>query len=288
MEKTNLLFLGDSITAGVIAGPELDYRKMSYAKYIRNYFKSNGQLGTYHNFAVSGFMTSDILYQIENNITHNENIAFNILDEKVYRITKRRVGEHTIKFAHPDITIRDAIANADLLIMTAGANDLIRFFRKLSEHKPSIILKSLFKNEYADDSLQTALKNYMVIMNYIVSVNPNIEIILLANYFPSAEEHLHNRLIDKFSELEDALFDTVANQFPNNITLVKPRFTFSENADKYVTSLFDIHPSDLGHKAIADLALKAQTKIDYQNQLEVSNKYLVDTSNRSKEISEQN
>ncbi len=263
MEKYNLVFLGDSITAGVIAGPELNYQKMSYAKYIRNYFASQEQLCTYHNFAVSGFTTSDILKQLQTNITHNENIAFNILDEKVYKLTRRRQGHHTIEFTHPDISISEAISDADVLFMTCGANDLIRLFRRFSEESKGTFIKSLFTNEYADNALEMALHNYMIIMEYITSLNPDLEIILLANYFPSSEEILVNRLYSKFGQLEDALFDTVANQFPNNIKLVKPRFAFKDHAHAYITSRIDIHPSLKGHQALADLALSSQTKIEY-------------------------
>ncbi len=263
--KTNLVFLGDSITAGVIAGPELDYRKNGYAKYVRDYFALNDSLGTYHNFAVSGFMTSDLLRQFQTNITHNENIAFNILDEKCYRLTKKRVGHDTIKFTHPDISISEAIANADIVTMTCGANDLIRLFRKMNEASVSKVIRSLYTNQYSEDALENALKNYMIIMEYIIALNPKCEIILLANYFPSNDERLEKRLYEKFSKLEDALFDTVASHFPNNIKLYKPRFEFIENSKQYVTSKIDIHPSSKGHIALANMVLKTQTKIDYQD-----------------------
>lgn len=265
MSKKNLVFLGDSITAGVLAGPELDYRKKGYARFVREYFDRQDALGTYHNFAVSGFMTGDVLNQFKTNITHNENIAFNILGEKCYRYTKKKVATDTIQFTHPDITILDAIEQADLLVMTAGANDLIRLFRKFSDESVTKILHSILSNEYTQETLHTALKNYLVIMNLIIDINPDIEIVLLGTYVPSSEDAIVKRLYPKFSMLEDALYDTVASEFPNNIKLVKPRAIFKSNSKEFVTSKIDIHPSTEGHKALAELVLQNQTQVKYQS-----------------------
>ncbi len=265
MSKKNIVFLGDSITAGVIAGPELDYRKKGYAQFVREYFAKQNQLGTYHNFAVSGFMTSDVLTQFKKNITHNENIAFNILSEKCYRLTKKRVGQDTIKFTHPDIHILDAIEKADLLVMTLGANDLIRLFRKFSEESVTEVVRSIIANEYAQETLSTALKNYLVMMNVITDINPDIEIILLGTYVPTGETKLVDRLYPKFSKLEDALYDTIAEEFKTNIKLVKPRDLFKANSQEFVSSKIDIHPSTEGHKALAELVLQTQTQVKYSS-----------------------
>lgn len=265
MSKKNIVFLGDSITAGVIAGPELDYRKKGYASFVREYFENKKQLGTYYNFAVSGFMTGDVLNQFKGNITHNENIAFNILSEKCYRLTKKRVGQDTIKFTHPDIHILDAIASADLLVLTLGANDLIRLFRKFSDESVTKVIQSIISNDYTQETLHTALKNYLVMMNLVVDINPDIEIILLGTYIPSGEEAIVKRLFPKFSMLEDALYDTVGNEFPNNIKVIKPRNIFKANCKEFVTSKIDIHPSTEGHKALAELVLQNQTQIKYQS-----------------------
>lgn len=265
MKKTNIVFLGDSITAGVLAGPELDYRKKGYARFIREFFERHNQLGSYHNFAVSGFMTGDVLSQFRSNITHNENIAFNILSEKCYRYTKKKVGSDTIRFTHPDITILDAIERADLLVMTVGANDLIRLFRKFSDESVTKVLHSIITNEYTHETLHTALKNYLVIMNLIIDINPNIEIIMMGTYVPSGDEAIVKRLFPKFSMLEDALYDTVANEFPDNIKLIKPRNIFKANCKEFVSSKIDIHPSSEGHKALAEMVLQTQTKLKYQN-----------------------
>lgn len=265
MSKKNIVFLGDSITAGVLAGPELDYRKKGYARFVSEYFERQSVLGSYHNFAVSGFMTGDVLKQFKSNITHNENIAFNILDEKCYKFTKKKVDTDTIKFTHPDIHILDAIEKADLLVITAGANDLIRLFRKFSDDSVGKVLHSIIANEYTQETLHTALKNYLVMMNLIIDINPNIEIIMLGTYVPSGDEAIVKRLYPKFSMLEDALYDTVATEFPDNIKVVKPRALFKSNCKEFVTSRIDIHPSTEGHKALAELVLQTQTQVKYNS-----------------------
>ncbi len=265
MSKKNIVFLGDSITAGVIAGPELDYRKKGYAQFVREYFENANSLGSYYNFAVSGFMTSDVLKQFKENITHNENIAFNVLSEKCYRLTKKRVGQDTIKFTHPDIRILDAIEQADLLVMTLGANDLIRLFRRFTEESVTGVVKSIINNEYATETLSVALKNYLIMMTLITEINPNIEIILLGTYVPTGEVRLVDRLYPKFSKLEDALYDTIADQFKENIKVVKPREIFKANTQEFVSSKIDIHPSTEGHKALAELVLQSQKQISYKS-----------------------
>lgn len=265
MNKKNIVFIGDSITAGVIAGPELDYRKKGYAQFVREYFERQNCLGSYHNFAVSGFTTSDVLNQFKQNITHNENIAFNILSEKCYKYTKKKVAKDTIEFTHPDVHISTAIENADLLVMTAGANDLIRLFKRISDESVTKVLYSIFASDYAQDTLNNALKNYLIIMNFIISINPDIEIILLGTYVPTGDERLVKRLYPKFSKLEDALYETVAQEFPNNVKFVKPRNLFKSNCKEFITSKVDIHPSTEGHKALAELVLQAQSQVEYES-----------------------
>lgn len=261
--KSNVVFLGDSITAGVIAGPELDYRELGYARYIKQYMQETSQLGSYYNFAVSGFMTGDVLKQLDQDIYHNENIAFNILDEAVYKMTKKKLEMDTIKFVHPDVRIRDCISNADLLVMTCSANDLIRLFRRANEESASTIIKSILSKDYTEDTLQNALKNYMVIINLILMLNPNIEIVIMANYFPTHDDNITKLLYDKFTKIEDALFDTLADGFGEKITILKPRELFKEHADEYLPVLIDIHPSDVGHQALADFVLSNQKTVAY-------------------------
>ncbi len=265
MSKTNLVFLGDSITAGVISGPELDYRKKGYAKYVAEYFKKNKKLGTYHNFAVSGFTTGDVLNQFKANITHNENIAFNVLSEKCYKLTKKKYGIDTINFTHPDVNILDAIQNAHLIVMTVGANDLIRLFKKISDESLTKVLHSIVASEYTQEALDTALKNFLIIINIILKINPQVEIIILGSYIPFGDPHIVNRLFSKFGNLDDALYGTIANEFPHNVTFVKTRDLFKSNSKEFVTSKIDIHPSTEGHKGLADLVLQNQTKIKYSN-----------------------
>lgn len=165
MNKKNLVFLGDSITAGVLSGPELDYRKKGYSKFVAQYFKQKGELGSYHNFAVSGFMTKNILGQLKSNVTHNENIAFNILSEKCYKLTKKKVGKDTIKFTHPDIHILDAIKDADMLVITVGANDLIKLFEKAQDIGTAKLIQAIVNRSYIEISRQEALSNYKKIIN---------------------------------------------------------------------------------------------------------------------------
>ncbi len=264
MSKKNLVFLGDSITAGVIAGAELDYRKKGYAKFIEEYFVRHDMLMSSYNFAVSGFMTGDVLKQVKNNISYNENIAFNILSEKCYKYTKHKRGRDTIEFKHPDIFIVDAIKNADMIVLTIGANDLIRLFRKFSEESVSKILHSIVNNEYTKETVHAALKNYLVLFNFILNINPNVEIILVGTYVPSGDERIVDRLYNKFCAVEDAVYDTVANEFPNNVKLVKPRELFKANSKEFVNNYLDIHPSTEGHKAIADMVLNTQETASYK------------------------
>lgn len=263
MNKKNLLFLGDSITAGVLSGPELDYRKKGYSKFIAQYFKQKGKLGNHHNFAVSGFMTKNILEQLKSNITHNENIAFNILSEKCYRLTKKKVGKDTIKFTHPDIHILDAIKEADMLVITIGANDLIKLFEKAQDIGATKLIQAIVNKSYIEISRQEALANYKKIINIILNQNPTIELILMGTYVPFNEEKIVNILYEKFCLLEDSLYDELKNEFGSKIKIVKPRNSFKANKDKYIQSKFDIHPSTKGHKALANHILKEQRQISY-------------------------
>lgn len=250
MKKYNLLFMGDSLTAGVYSDGMLDYRRNSYPKFIMQYYKKKKLLRSYHNIAVSGFTTKDVLNILKEDLTYNQNVAFNITPEQTYRKLNYR-HENTVELLLRDVKISTLIKQADIITMTLGSNDIIRYLNSYRDEIKKINVKQLIQEEDKKDILlKDITNNFKEIINYINSINKQCKIAIYTSYTPIKYD-LVNKILDKYLRaIETEILNSLKEY--ENITIIDIRDEVSSNKKEYIDNPFDIHLNEQGYKFMAD------------------------------------
>lgn len=212
-KKIYYLSLGDSLAAG-----QSPYNTISnsYGDYVSSYLKEHELLEFYtKDFAKSGYRSIDIL----NDLNSNKKIS---IDGK-------------------QITIKNALIKADLVTLSVGANDL---FYKLN------IKSGLDINEfddiysYVDESLNDVNK---LLYELRKSCKEQIMVLGFYNPFTNFSKQLATTVEPVIVYANNKMKNLVRKY---DMTFVDIHNTFLAN-DNYLPSELEIHPTDLGYKAIA-------------------------------------
>lgn len=215
-KKIYYVALGDSLAAGQNPYGKIGY---GYSDKIANYISSKDKLDFYtKDFAVSGYRTTDLI----NDINDNKTVIIN--------------GEK--------ISIKHALTKADLITLSIGANDL---FYKLGIGN-SLDISYIDKNSlkrYVDEIIDDMEKLVTIIKRYCKE-----DIILVGYYNP-----LWN-MKRTYAEELDPIF-IYANSKMKSLSKKYGLYyadifdVFAKNKD-YIPNPLDIHPSEEGYRAISN------------------------------------
>ncbi len=247
MAKKRLLFLGDSLTAGVYSDGKMRYDRINYPQMIATLYENEGKLDSYYNMAVSGFRTIDVLKQLVDDISYNENIAFNIVSEYTYK-KGLRDHHHTVKLLEHDVKISRLIEESDEIILTLGSNDYIKFFYTYQD-KMSKIIRSHDADLIARTTSEVIV-HYHQIFKMIKAINPRIKIVLIGSYVPHRSRYVQNLFYDTFKQIEDQIKEDLCGKIPN-LHFVSIIDGFKENRDEFLDNPINIHPNKMGYAYMA-------------------------------------
>lgn len=154
--KTNYVALGDSLAAGI--DPQ-GKQGEGYADMIAAKIEGENALAAFNKgFAKSGYKTSDVLQDIKKDVTRD-------IIGKGY--TKKTAS------------LKDSIRNADIITISAGANDVLQYV------KANSLTGGL---EYDQQKLAAGLKevgeNLTSIQNEIKKLNPQAKVYVMGYYNP--------------------------------------------------------------------------------------------------------
>ncbi len=215
------LALGDSVPAGVTPYGGLDY---SYPDYIRDYLASHHMLKTYSKEeSVGGYTVDDLKYDINNN--------------KKITVNKKIIG------------LKEALANAELITLSIGAND---FLNSRSSNLLSLLDRNSYKNE-----LDTIGKEVDELIDLIKTYAKHAQIIIVGYYNPIPRLTTVKTKVDEFIEYSDQTYESVAKE--NNIMFVKVSDAIAKD-NEYLPNPTDIHPSKEGHKVISERIIAKMEK----------------------------
>lgn len=248
MRKQKLLFLGDSLTSGVYSDGKMRYDRVNYPQMIAAMYEKKNLLDSYYNAAVSGFTTLDVISILEDDLTYNENIAYNIVGEYTYKKGLRDY-HHTARLIKEDIKIRDLIRKSDQIIMTLGSNDFIKFFKKYQDRITKIIQNDE-DNKLIGKTTNEILNNYHHLFETIYILNPKIKITLIGSYVPHRSKYLQSLFYDMFSRIEKQISEDLTTRYPN-FHFVSVIDGFKLNADTFLDNPLNIHPNKLGYTFMA-------------------------------------
>ncbi|WP_391591811.1 SGNH/GDSL hydrolase family protein [[Mycoplasma] cavipharyngis] len=281
-QAVNYVAIGDSIAAGynadlggIDASGEYNNLKnvngWSYPAFLAHYINSNDSLvlNDFTNLAVSGSQITDWLYflgqpnsdyQVSQRIQYFQQVKQN--NQLEHNPYKNRLENYFKNFAASDFDqVINKIKNANLITISLGGNALL-----------SVLSSNQFLNFITPESsisfFLNIATNYQKLINRIKAINPNAEIVLtdypkpLLRISETIEQAFSHGLF-KFS-LDDLLNQLNVNTIgqiakTNNVNWVHvyDQANWNNHAREYAHNLFDIHPTMIGHKKIAqDIFLK--------------------------------
>lgn len=151
---------------------------------------------------------------------------------------------------------KDLLANATLVTVSAGANDLLSLVR-LNPTAGTLTFSQL----QADYSLNMVRKNMEAILNELGELAPKAQIYVVGYYFAYPAVHLTqkegtngqlvklNTILQQQAELAGAVYVNVYD-------------SFGLNATNYLPNYADVHPNMEGYRQMANAFLKAYSGSD--------------------------
>lgn len=205
--------LGDSLAAGQtpyqLEDGQANYEK-GYVDYLVDYLQQQNYQVKLNNFGKSGYTTSDILIEISNTSEQ-----------------------------------REAIKQADVITINAGANDLLKGALDRSAEKVDY--------EKAKEILTTISQNMQTILTEIKSLNPDVDVYVMGYYnaFPylDSDHQAYLPILLALSMLNSTLEATTEKL---GVTFVPTFDAIEQNVSRYLPNPQDIHPSVEGYKVLAN------------------------------------
>ncbi|WP_446936651.1 SGNH/GDSL hydrolase family protein [Lysinibacillus fusiformis] len=154
---------------------------------------------------------------------------------------------------------RDLLANATLVTVSAGANDLLSLVR-LNPTAGTLTFSQL----QADYALNIVRKNMEAILNELGELAPKAQVYVIGYYFAYPGVHLTqkegtnaqlvklNTILQQQAELAEAVYVNVYD-------------SFGLNATNYLPNYADVHPNMEGYREMANAFLKAYSGSDALN-----------------------
>ncbi|MCM3744767.1 GDSL-type esterase/lipase family protein [Sporosarcina luteola] len=216
---SSYLALGDSLAAGMNHSGKIGD---GYADYLADTLEETGLLNSFNKmFAMPGYTTKDVLKDIE------ENAA-------------REVDGKSIR-------LHDAIANAGLITISAGANDVLAHMK---------IDSKTFAVTYDEQALQMEIKqvgmNLMKIITEIHTINPDAQVYVMGYYnpYPHLPAEIQPLLVQVLSSMNKAI--ETAAQLPN-VDWVETADVVAQDFKLNLPNPQNIHLSPDGYQAVAEL-----------------------------------
>lgn len=256
----SLLVLGDSIADGYMDRPGgymASAREACYGTLIAQSLGLTGE--EYHNNAVSGWRTVELLQNIEektSGISAPDLVAISIGGNDVMWSLQQ---DSTIKY-----DMNELLADPD----SAKTKDLVA---RIEKEQANLSERESYKNAIAQ-----AVSNIEDIFDYLLQQFPDTHIVIQTVYNPlDANEKLCIRL--PVIENLNAAIRQAAAAYPQ-VTVLDVFEGFHAKGDTYISSDF-IHPNETGHAAIAamyeQLWTRAKGDVDGNREITASDALLV-------------
>ncbi|AWE08881.1 endoglucanase [Lysinibacillus sp. 2017] len=223
-EQLNYLALGDSLAAGMNENHEIGY---GYADFIAlQYTDEVNQIQFNKGFSFPGYTTVNVLNDIQADVTKN-----------IYDLDGP---------SQTTTTIHKAIKQADLISLSVGANDVLKYVNRSESGQFTFDLPAVLQ------TIQTVSANYEKIFAEIKKINPDADVIVMGLYNP-------------YPYLQDAAIQTQLNTLVSTMNnaikavVEKNEGVFSEVADiiasnhlEYLPNPNNVHLGEAGYEVVAE------------------------------------
>lgn len=233
MQKVDYLALGDSLAAGMDFNGEMG---KSYTDFLAYELETVGVLQTFNKgFTTPGYTTVDVLGDIETNVL-KEAVGTGVDGKKTW--------------------IRDEIVKADVITLSAGANDVLAH-----------VQVDAFSGDVAFDQEGMALafrevqKNYEEIMHQIAKLNGRVKVYVMGYYNPFP--HMPDQLQAELDKLLQLLNGSIRKGIEGSgAVFVETADVISHDYNAYLPNPENIHLSEAGYEEVAKLFYETLVKHD--------------------------
>lgn len=216
--------LGDSLAKGMDSYGDPNTDK-GYPYYIKQSLEENRYEVDYKNFGVNGYTTSDVLEDLQ---TRDE--------------------------------IVEKLAEANVITISAGANDLLGAIGEISEIDFSDEEELIALGKRVEEAIQSVGDNTAGIMSLIHNINPEAHIYVMGYYnaMPYLDQPLQEQLVPMLDGLNDAI-EKVSNVF--EATFIPTFEIFEGNYEEFLPNPHNIHPNEAGYRALANGFMAEMIKV---------------------------
>ncbi len=240
--QADYVALGDSLAHGM---NEFGMIGLGYADFVAQALQQEGLITSYNKgFAYSGYTTKNVLEDLRNDV-EKPVIGFGYQSEQV--------------------KLRSSIKDAEIITLTAGANDLIPILKE--SQTTSINATAILKTS------QEAVTNIASILAEIKKLNPNAKVYVMGYYnsFPYYSEDLQkpfNVLLTVMNTTLKATAEKAGAVFVPTYDIV------AKDIPSYLPNPENIHLSEAGYLTVAKEAflpaIKASTLWDVSKAIQVN------------------
>ncbi|QUG40568.1 S-layer homology domain-containing protein [Psychrobacillus sp. INOP01] len=220
----NYLALGDSLATGVTPDSKLG---SGYTDFIAEALKSKDVLNSFNKgFTLPGYTTSDILKDLQANVTKP---VFGIGNE----------GDTA--------ELHKSIAAADIITISAGANDILPYFKvDATTGVPTVDLAKIMA------SIQQVGVNYSQMLKAIYKLNPDVQVYVMGYYnpFPQMDEKYQTQIAQLMNGLNGAIQTGMTG---TTAAFIPTAEKIAENYAANLPNPKNIHLSEAGYKVVSDL-----------------------------------
>lgn len=242
--QADYIALGDSLAHGM---NEVGIIGLGYADFVAQTLQQDGFITSYNKgFAYSGYTTKNVLEDIQNDV-EKPVTGFGYQSDKV--------------------KLRTSIKEAEIITLTAGANDLIPILKEFQS--TGINAAAMLK------ASQGAIKNIATILEEIKKINPNAQVYVMGYYnsFPYYSEDLQKQ----FKMLLTVMNTTIKTTVEKAGAIFVPTYDIvAKDVPSYLPNPENIHLSEAGYLAVANEAflpaIKASTLWDVSKTIQANMK----------------
>ena len=214
--------LGDSLASGINDKAELG---MSYTDFLAQQIEMGGVSVSFNKgFTYPGYTTADVLADLRTNVTKP---VFNTAGEQ-----------------KETLSITDSIAGADVITISAGANDVLKHVQKDATGKLTVDAMSVLQE------VQTITTNYRAILAEIQKHNKEADLIVMGYYnpFPHLEGDVQQQLSLLIAAMDQAV-KKVVEEYGG--VFIEVDSIVAQDPQTFLPNPQNIHLSSAGYKAVA-------------------------------------
>lgn len=245
-KEFRIVTLGDSITVGY--EPKMTTLPYGYVERLQEQGLLHGRTQV-DNFGIAGLKTSGL-----KNFTDAINAGRTLAADKIQpNLPDPRAGQ----FGTNTAAIRESIAQANLVAITIGGNDVSELLGTANTMSDQEL------QEKVEELLSTYTTNVTAIMKDIHAINPSARIVIADQYQPMPEvagKELYTKLMqtsESFTQTIDGIAAKFAAQDVDvKVAHVAKEFVGGEGTMTHMIKDRDFHPNQYGYAAIAEVFAK--------------------------------